>query len=598
MGKQNLAIGTAIAAVVTGASLISSAAAAQQKTPEQTSEAADYVPGQDSAADGQVAVGVFDREVAAMDAARSANDCDAWEMHASIAAKAIGYSNYDGRELAGPVRVQLANQLAAKRAQGCQTLNEQQKGEGLDVVSVVAVASSPSVDLDFEAAQIKDLADRCRNNDGSQIEFLNSQKDRYGRHYREVEAAMNEYRELALTTDDPALAQSYTDNARKYEFALKAMPKPWEFPCEPAADSALQAENTGMDLQAAGPKPDRAVPDTVSGLQVPNFRVLRAVAEFGGLDVPATGIGFQRGGLPGTVPETFAAQTPGNVDYLGLAAEVRFDRFALDAFYREGDASAASSIATGSGVDAGLVYGELSPGGSSGIATPFGLDSEVEVEAQSYGIGASYDFYSAEENHRTDTFKADSIRNRMLLQKAGVTAGFQHSERNYSGTASGSGTQGGFTFDFGQTRDQKISEDQFHLGVEAEFGMSFSDRVAFRSRIGAGGYYRDTSLQSMEVNQNNFTGLPDGSFTVTFDRDDDGFGFQSSGDLFIDFNLSPGPAPGPVLSIGGGIEYQSSTGRIFNPNSGDRVFFDGLTTDLMTDDKVRWFAGIGITLPL
>ncbi len=598
MGKQNLAIGTAIAAIVTGALLFSSAAAAQQKTPEQTSEAADYVPGQDTAADGQVAVGVFNREVAAMDAARSTNDCDAWEMHASMAAEAIRYTNYDGRELAGPVRVQLANQLAAKRAQGCQTLNEQQKGEGLDVVSMVAVASSPSVDLDFEVAQIKDLADRCRNNDGSQIGFLNSQKERYGRHYREVEAAMDAYRELALTTDDPALARSYTDNARKYEIALEGMPKPWEFPCKPAVESGLQAASTSTNLPASGTEPDREVSNTGSGLQVPDFRVLRVVAQFGGQDVPLTGIGFQRAGPPGTAPESFATQTPDNVDYLGLAAEVRFDGFTLDTFYREGDASASSSIAAGGGVDAGIVYGALSPGGSSGIATPFGLDSEVEVEAQSYGIGASYDLYSAEGSRRTDTFQADSIRNRMLLQRAGVKAGYQHTDRDYSGTASGSGTQGGFTFDFGQMRDQQISEDQFHLGVEAELGMSFSDRVALRSRIGAGGYYRDTSLRSVEVNQNNFTGPPDGMFTVTIERDDDGFGFQAVGDLFIDFNLSPGSAPGPVLSIGGGVEYQSSTGRIFNPSSGDQVFFDGLTTDLMTDDRVRWFAGIGITIPL
>lgn len=576
MGKHQLIIGTAMAAFVTSASMISSAAAAQDQTPDQSAQQSDYVPGQYDAADGQVLLDLFNRELKAMEAARSANNCEAWETRSQRAKAELIYLARDG-SLSFDVRKQLADQLAAARARGCQTLNERQAAEGLDVVSVIGVATTPSVDLDFEVAQIKDLADRCRNNDGSQSEFLDSQKDRYGRHYREVEAAMNEYRELALTTDDPALAQSYTDNARKYEFALETMPKPWEFPCASALPMTMLGEPPrGND----------------------RFRYIDIGVEIGEVDEFAMGMGFAREGAPGTAPETFATQTPDTIDYLGLRGKAKFDRVGVDIFYREGDASASSSIAAGSGVDAGLVYGELSPGGSSGIATPFGLDSEVEVETQSYGFGGSYDFYSAEGNRRTDTFQADSMRNRMLLQRAGATAGYQHTDRDYSGTASGSGTQGGFMFEFGQTRDQEISEDQFHLGAEAELGMSFSDRVALRSRISAGGYYRDTSLRSVEVNQNNFTGPPDGSFTVTIERDDDGFGFQGSGDLFIDFNLAPGPAPGPVLSIGGGVEYQSSTGRIFNPSSGDQVFFDGLTTDLLTGDKVRWFAGIGIRLPL
>ncbi|MEP1420594.1 MAG: hypothetical protein ABJK59_02350 [Erythrobacter sp.] len=590
MGKQKLKMGVALIAMASGASLASGAAAAQS-TPEQSAQSAGAIPNTDVVAEAQRRLHYFELTLRSAEAARLENDCDTWEGNL----EAAEYQLHMAHE---SIKAEMSQQLQDHKYRYCYNENNDPLGavsvqpetsdeSARDVVSVIDVTSKPGADYEFIIAQLQDLGTRCENPDGSNREFLEGQKDRYGRYYREIEALEDGFRELSLTTDDREAADGYAANARKYEEALEGLPKPWEFPCSnetTPADNAVE----GGDFTVV----------SESGLRIPNLRVLRGSLGIGQENVPSTGIGFRREGALGTAPEDFATETPDNADHYLIYAELFFKKGSLNGFYSEGDASASSSIAPNSGVDSGLVYGDLSPSGSSGIATAFGLDSEIGVDNRTYGFAGSYEIYALEAaRRRLDELEADRERNRLRVQRAAITAGYQHVDRDYWGYAGYSGVQTGSTFEFSQTRDQEISEDQFHLGGEVDLVFPLSDRFAIRSQTGGGVYYRDTSLDSVEMNQNNFTGPPDEMFTVTIERDDQGIGFQGNVDLFIDFNLAPGSGPGPILSIGGGIEYQSSTGAIFNPSSGDQVFFDGLTTDLETDDTFRWFAGASITAP-
>ena len=94
---------------------------------------------------------------------------------------------------------------------------------------MIDVTSKPGADYEFIIAQLQDLGTRCENPDGSNREFLEGQKDRYERYYREIEALEDGFRELSLTTDDREAADGYAANARKYEEALEGLPKPWSF---------------------------------------------------------------------------------------------------------------------------------------------------------------------------------------------------------------------------------------------------------------------------------------------------------------------------------------------------------------------------------
>lgn len=315
-----------------------------------------------------------------------------------------------------------------------------------------------------------------------------------------------------------------------------------------------------------------------------SIRPGRLTANFGfrggETNVPTTGIGFRREGPPGTAPEEFADVAPDSLFAYGGGILFDFGNFALGASYFEGDGSSTFDIGPGGGIDAGVVFGGPAPSGSSGLATPFGLSGTMDVEFSQWSAGGSL-----------PVLRQQSGDTALLVD---FTARYDYLDRDYMGTAAGSGASGGFQFAFSQLREQSLEEHVFELGLSGK--AIFNARGGLRPFIrgSAGAYYIDTDFKSFERNISNFGPPGDQDFTLTFDGSDDGIGFHGtiSGGVIV-------PLSGNVsVVVGGKVEYRSDLGAIFNPNSGDQVFFDGLTTDLVEDDLWSWQVGVGISIAI
>src|SRR3546814_8100871 len=182
---------------------------------------------------------------------------------------------------------------------------------------------------------------------------------------------------------------------------------------------------------------------------------------------------------------------------MSLDASARFVRFGIVLSDAEGDAINSFAIPADSGVDSGSVYGAPAPSGSSGIITPFGLTGGTEVELKSYGIEADFSL-----NKRfSDGWMAASG---LQLNDWSLYAGFERIERDYDGFASYSGTApGGFVFEFSQDRRQEIDESYYRVGTAIGVAVPLGGCWIGHFDALAGGYYRDSNLESVERNMSN-----------------------------------------------------------------------------------------------
>ncbi|MGB5484009.1 hypothetical protein [Parasphingorhabdus sp.] len=301
---------------------------------------------------------------------------------------------------------------------------------------------------------------------------------------------------------------------------------------------------------------------------------------YGQANIPETGIGVQRNGPLGTAPEEFAGTTDGRINSFGGGFAVSIGNLTLGFDYVEGDGDTVFDVPGNAGIDSGIVYGQLSPEGSSGIITPFGMQGQTRVDYTEWSLKASMPFHQSTLGEKS----------RFVL--SGFTR-YTHSERDYRQSATYSGTGGsGFVFQFDQTRDQSVNEDIFELGIKGKLVCDWGGGVHPWVGALAGGYYYDSSLNSMEINSNNFSAPGDRNFQVDIRDSRDGFGFHGSVGAGLSFDL----APNISLGVGGAYDYRSDSGAIFNPNSGDQVFFDGLTTELRTSDIWSWRIGAGVRI--
>src|SRR5690606_38509759 len=126
----------------------------------------------------------------------------------------------------------------------------------------------------------------------------------------------------------------------------------------------ISVTGTGSETFRIGLPPSGPSPSDTGFL--PGGGYLAPRLAFGQSDVPASGIGFRRAGAPGEAPETFAGVTDDRIPTWTAGAEISLSGFFLDLFYGEGDGEGSFDILNESGVDSGLVYGDLSPSGSSG----------------------------------------------------------------------------------------------------------------------------------------------------------------------------------------------------------------------------------------
>ena len=295
------------------------------------------------------------------------------------------------------------------------------------------------------------------------------------------------------------------------------------------------------------------------------------------VDTPETGIGFFRNGAAGSVPEVFAVTGPRRVDHYGGTALVSFPVGGITPLisfhYSEGDGGPVSfSIPAAAGTASGVVYGQLSPSGSSGIATAQGLSGSADVRSRLIALGIDVPLSQSESS------------------AIGIAATFRNWKRTYGGIANFN--SGGNSFS--QTRNQQLDETQIGLGLFGRATMPAGDAFAFHLIGRAGPYWRDSDLDSVEVNTCSFCPAADRNFTVAIRESDSDIGVFGDLTAALEFKLSPKAS----LWLGGSGHYLSRAGAIFNPSSGNQVFIDRLHTALSRDEVWFWEAMLGVTIGL
>ncbi len=295
------------------------------------------------------------------------------------------------------------------------------------------------------------------------------------------------------------------------------------------------------------------------------------------VDTPPTGIGFFRNGAAGSVPEVFAGAGPNRIDHYGGTAIAEFPIGGITPLialhYSEGNHGPVPfSIAASPTTSSGVVYGQLSPSGSSGIATTQGLTGSARVDSKLFSLGIDVPLSQSE------------------TSALGLATFLRRWDRDYGGVATfNSGVNS-----FGQIRDQSLDETQIGLGLFGRATLPAGEGFAFHLIGRAGGYWRDSNLESVEVNTCSFCPAADRNFTVAIDDSDSDIGFFGDATLAAEFKLSPKAS----LWLGGSGSYLSRAGAIFNPNSGNQVFVDRLQTALSRDEVWFWgaFAGFSVAL--
>ncbi|QYJ07528.1 hypothetical protein [Qipengyuania flava] len=403
---------------------------------------------------------------------------------------------------------------------------------------------------------------------------------RYLRYYDVLREERDGLEALIEAEDDPDLKQTYQDRLARIEKEMAQLPPPSRLRCvttvpEPDPDPIIAAGPS--PASAPAPSDPFSTTTKLEGEKPDAF--LSAYLRWDGtLDTPPPiGIGFQRDGAPGSAPENYA-DTVNIAPRVGFGIEAGFGDARLNFDYAASDRAATFAIPDT--VDSGPVYGDLSPGGSSGIATPFGAEGEVARDDLTWAIGFGYEF----------EFAGGGVEPSGSRASVEPYVEFTHHRTQFDGLIRGSGTRGGFLFEYEQQREQEISEDHYELGARVNFSDEFAPRLrlGFEGQVGV--YRYDTDLSSLETNSNNFTGPPDGSFTVAIEDDDGGFGFHTGFGAFAEYDLGGGLS----LTFSADIDHRTKRSTIWNPFSGDQVFFDGETTRIETFSDTRY--GFQVTL--
>lgn len=316
----------------------------------------------------------------------------------------------------------------------------------------------------------------------------------------------------------------------------------------------------------------------------------------GRIDIPDTGIGFMRGGPPGEAPEEHAGTTPDEVDFVSVEGVFQFIvegmpvRITLG--YAEGDGSNRFEVPGDAGIDSGRVNGAPAPSGSSGIATPFGLSGGAAVDYTRYRSMFDLGVYSG--GSWSASWQDQQEPALAPGYGASIWFGYERLERDYTAFAEYSGGGPPLFFEFSQDREQAVTDDIFSAGLRGAVAIPVGRGLVGHLAGSAGGYYLDSDLDSIERNLCNFCPPEDQDFTVAIGDSNNGFGFSGEAGAGMEFVLSPRIS----LLFDVSAEYWSRIGAIFNPNSGDQVFFEGLTTELRTDDMRAWRVGGGIVIRL
>ncbi len=151
--------------------------------------------------------------------------------------------DFDPKELV----MELSDILSADMKRKCGVKELQYRGRELrakepnpelEVVSLADAVRPTGRDPDTVATKLTGLYDICQNPDGGGLD-RDFAKSRYGKLYRELRAARDEYRKKGAQEPAGPTRNSYLESYRKYEAVLNKLPHPAKFDCPPDAPETI-----------------------------------------------------------------------------------------------------------------------------------------------------------------------------------------------------------------------------------------------------------------------------------------------------------------------------------------------------------------------
>jgi len=390
--------------------------------------------------------------------------------------------------------------------------------------------------------------------------------------------------------------QKYLDNAIRRSDGTPAAPRraPGTGTVTPATPRQTSMTVPG---NVSGAGPEEAQTASSSSYSIPAFapaafqtETVGYLAGFGygvgEYETAATGIGFQRGSGE---EESFAGFSDDDVQLEDYTLNLLIHRkggwdtsFGLS--YATGDSYSDFQIDQGNGIDTGLVYGGLSPSGSSGVSIgDGGLWGFTERELDSLALKGKRmaplyfgdvvrPYYFGEIRHVEQDWS--------MYGDFSVSYDYSDYMDGYEVVYSGS-----------QTRDQHVSDTYYGAGVGLSTTIPVGERL-FASAYGSGAlYYRRSEFNSHELNTCSFCPMYDQSFSLEFDEEDNGTAFEALLGFILNYQFNRNFG----FALYGHSAWLSEAGNPWNPNSGDQVYYDELETILEIDDALRWRLGVAAT---
>ncbi|MDQ7812201.1 hypothetical protein [Brevundimonas sp.] len=357
---------------------------------------------------------------------------------------------------------------------------------------------------------------------------------------RTYEAEAQERRSTAVDAAWADSAAKRAQDAAELERLYRERPR-YPFPCPPRT---------------------AALPTTVADWAL-------ATAGWAAIEIPVTGIGFQR---PYGGDERFALETDDKIEVrrLGVEASFQWSGFyptLVGLEYGQGDGGTAGEVPAGTGIDTGIVFNALSPAGSSGFNVgDRGSQNVTDTELDYWHLYAKA-FLPFQGPVRPFVY-ADYLR----------------SETRHDMSYFYEGTGGGFVYRVEQDRMQTIEDQAFGGGIGLLLSRRFGRRWEMHALGSVGGLFRESELDSREHNRANFGPLSDQDFVIERRRSADGFGITGTLALGVEYRVSPRLS----LGLGAHVTTLEEVGAVYNPQSGDEVYFDGREVDLMSGRATSW----------
>lgn len=294
---------------------------------------------------------------------------------------------------------------------------------------------------------------------------------------------------------------------------------------------------------------------------------------WGELEAPTqAGTGFQR---TGGGPESFAGRNADAIRMrtLGLVLfPLAYREWLISGsvLHGDGDERSEGRVPDGTGIDTGFVYGDFSPGGSTGVnIADRGLNWIANTEAEMLNLKLKA--VHAATGPVTWFLFADYLNSRRQYDSAAMAEVFGET--------------------LTQMRSQRLTDDLVGAGAGVQFDQR-AGGVYVGGWTSAGLFHRSSELRASERNVCPLCGPQDADFTLNFDDKDDGATWALAAGVWLAIPVTPS------VSVGIGVDaaYFDEVGAVFNPSSGDQVFVDGLTTRLTTTDAFDYNFRIGARL--